>query len=54
MAKYTKALIAVAGAGVAALSLALDDGIIIGSEWTTVAIAVITAVGVYFFPNEKS
>lgn len=51
--QYLKALVAIAGAGVAALSLALDDGIIVGSEWTTVVIALLTAVGVYAFPNKQ-
>lgn len=52
--QYLKAIVAVVGAGVAALSLALDDGIIVGSEWTTVVIAVLTAIGVYVFPNKAA
>ena len=50
--KYAKSIVAVVGAGVAALSLALEDGVILGNEWTAVAIAVITAIGVYLTPNK--
>jgi len=52
MGRYAKAIVAVIGAGVAALSLALDDGIIVGAEWTTIVIAVVSAVGVYLVPNK--
>lgn len=51
MSKYLKAVVAVAGAGIGALSLALEDGIIIGQEWTSVVIAVVTAIAVYRAPN---
>lgn len=54
MGKYAKAIVAVVGAGVAALQLALDDGIIVGQEWTAIVIAVVTAVGVYLVPNSDA
>jgi hypothetical protein len=50
--KYAKGIVAVIGAGVLALQVALDDGVILSSEWPTIAIAVITAVGVYLVPNK--
>jgi hypothetical protein len=51
MGGYAKAIVAVIGAGVAALQLALDDGVIVGQEWTAIVIAVVTAIGVYLVPN---
>ena len=54
MGLYAKAIVAVIGAGVAALQLALDDGIIVGQEWTAIVIAVVTAVGVYLVPNKEA
>jgi hypothetical protein len=49
---YAKAIVAVIGAGVAALQFALEDGVVVGQEWTTVIIAVVTAIGVYLVPNK--
>jgi len=49
---YAKAILAVLGAGVVALQAALEDDVVLANEWTTVAIAVITAVGVYLIPNK--
>lgn len=51
--KYAKSIVAVVGAGVAALQLALDDGILIGTEWTGIVIAVVAAIGVYLVPNRQ-
>ena len=51
---YAKAIVAVIGAGVAALQFALEDGVVVGQEWTTVIIAVVTAIGVYLVPNKTS
>lgn len=48
---YAKAILAVVGAGVVALQAALEDDVLLANEWTTIAIAVITAVGVYLIPN---
>lgn len=52
MGKYAKAIVAVVGAGVAALQFALEDGVVVGQEWTTIIIAVVTAIGVYLAPNK--
>ena len=54
MKGYAKSVVAVVGAGIAALQLALDDGIIVGQEWTAIVIAVVTAIGVYLVPNEEA
>lgn len=55
MSNYTKAIVAVIGAAVAAVQIALTgDNSIDGQEWTTIVIAVVTAVGVYFFPNKPT
>lgn len=54
MGRYAKSVVAVVGAGIAALQLALDDGIIVGQEWTAIVIAVVTAIGVYLVPNEEA
>lgn len=52
--RYAKAIVAIAGAGLAALNVALDDGIFSQQEWIAVVVAVLTAVGVYLVPNEPS
>lgn len=52
--KYAKAVVAVVGAVVAALQFALEDGVIVGQEWTTIVIAIITAVGVFLVPNKEA
>jgi hypothetical protein len=52
MPGYAKAIVAVIGAGVAALQFALEDGVVVGQEWTTIIIAVVTAIGVYLVPNK--
>lgn len=52
MSSYAKAIVAVIGAGVAALQFALEDGVVVGQEWTTIIIAVVTAIGVYLVPNK--
>jgi len=52
MSGYAKAIVAVIGAGVEALQFALEDGVVVGQEWTTIIIAVVTAVGVYLVPNK--
>lgn len=53
MKRCAKAVVAVLGAGVAAAQLALEDGIVVGQEWTTIAGAVVTAIGVYVIPNAQ-
>jgi len=54
MSAYAKAIVAVIGAGVGALQFALDDGVVVGQEWTTIIIAIVTAIGVYLVPNKPS
>jgi len=51
MMRYAKALVALAAAGVSALSAAISDGQVSGQEWVGVAVAVLAAVGVYAVPN---
>ena len=51
MSAYAKSVVAVIGAAIAALQFALEDGIVVGQEWTTIIIAVVTAIGVYLVPN---
>lgn len=50
---FLKAVVAVAGAVVLVVDASLADGIVTTSEWFDVAVAVITAVGVYWTPNKK-
>jgi len=50
---YAKAAVAVGGAALAALQVAVADGVVGGSEWTTVIIAVATAALVYVVPNKQ-
>jgi hypothetical protein len=51
---YAKALVAVVGATVASLSLVLEDGAFTANDGTVVAVAFITAIGVYLFPNKSA
>ncbi len=52
MSKYTKGIVAVVGAGVFALQAAITDNVVTGNEWVGIGVAVLTAVGVYLFPNK--
>lgn len=49
--RYAKALVAIAGAVLAALNVALDDGLFSQQDYVAVAVALLTAVGVYLVPN---
>lgn len=49
---YAKTVVAVLLAGVTALHAAISDHNITEPEWVGIAIAVITAVGVYAIPNK--
>lgn len=51
MSKYWKGIIAVVGAGVAAVQLALTDGKLDKAELVTIGIALLTAIGVYAKAN---
>lgn len=48
---YMKAVVAVLTAGLIALKPLLANGHITGSDWITVALAVLGAIGVYAIPN---
>jgi hypothetical protein len=50
-AEYWKAIVAVVGAVAVAVQVALTDGTVTSAEWVTIAIAAVTAVGVYLKAN---
>ena len=50
-AEYWKAIVAVIGAVAVAVQAAVTDGTITSAEWLTIAIAAVTAVGVYLKAN---
>lgn len=50
MSRYTKAIIAVATAGLVALAEALPEY----NDEVQIALAVLGAVGVYLFPNKQT
>lgn len=52
MLAYAKALVAVATAVAAVVQSAITDGHISAQEWGLIVTAVITAIGVYLFPNK--
>jgi len=54
MNKYAKGIVAVVGAGVFALQAALTDSTVTSNEWVGIGVAVLTAVGVYLFPNKAA
>ena len=54
LAAYWKAIVAVVGAVAVVVQTALTDGTITRAEWVTIAIAVVTAVGVYAKANEPA
>lgn len=49
-----KFLVAAAGAGVAAVQLAVADGGFSATDGVTVVLAVLTALGVYAVPNKEA
>lgn len=53
VSKYAKALVAAVAAGSASLLTAVNDGSVSNGEWVTVALAVLSALGVtYAVPNK--
>lgn len=48
---YAKSIIMVLAAGVGILTAALSDGVVSATEFVNIAIAIVTAVGVYLIPN---
>jgi len=53
--KYAKAVVAAALAGLGSLSTAMTDNHITGSEWITVGIFTLTALGgVWAIPNRPT
>lgn len=48
---YLKAVVAAVTAGLIALQTAISHGTLTGSDWITVALAVLGAVAVYYTPN---
>ena len=52
VAAYWKAIVAVIGAVAVVVQTALTDGTITHAEWVTIAIAAVTALGVYLKANE--
>ena len=53
-AEYWKAIVAVVGAVAVAVQAAVTDGTITSAEWLTIAIAAVTAVGVYLKANKPA
>ena len=53
MFAYSKALVAVIGAGVVAAQVALEDSLFDAGDALTVIVAVVTAINVYLVANEK-
>lgn len=49
--QYTKAIVMILAAGVGILTAALSDNVVTPVEFVNVAIAILTAVGVYLVPN---
>jgi len=53
VAEYWKAIVAVVGAVIVVVQTALTDGEITNAEWVTIAVTVLTAVGVYLKANRQ-
>jgi hypothetical protein len=51
VSKVAKTIVAAAGAAVTALTAAMSDGTVSTSEAIMVALAVLTAFGIYVVPN---
>lgn len=49
---YLKAVVAALTAGLIALQTAISHGTITGSDWVTIALAVVGAIAVYYTPNK--
>jgi hypothetical protein len=52
--KYAKAIVAIIGAALAVLVVAITDNHVNGEELAHIALAVVTAFGVYMIPNLPS
>lgn len=48
---YAKSIVMVIAAGIGILTAALSDGVVSATEFVNIAIAIVTAVGVYIIPN---
>lgn len=48
---YAKTVVAALAAGAVAVNAAVSDGMISNSEWVTIGLAVLAALGVYALPN---
>ena len=53
MFAYSKALVAVIGAGVVAAQVALEDSLFDAGDALTVIVAVVTAINVYLVTNTE-
>ena len=51
MSKYTKAIVASIGAAASAFAAAANDGQVTANEGWLIAVAFVTAISVYAFPN---
>ena len=51
MNTYAKAAVAVLTAALIAVQTALTDGQVTSSEWVTIGLAALGALGVYLIPN---
>lgn len=52
--RYAKFIVGIIGAAVIAIQTALTDGVITSAEWGTIALAVLTALGVWGAPNKPA
>lgn len=50
---YAKTVVAVLGAIAVSVGAAITDGVVTPAEWVAVALAVLTALGVYAVPNQE-
>ena len=48
---YAKSIVMVIAAGIGILTAALSDGVVSATEFVNIAIAIVTAIGVYIVPN---
>lgn len=51
---YAKGAVAFAGAALVAVASAITDSVVTGSEWATIALAALAAIGVVVVPNVPS
>lgn len=48
---YSKSLVTIVAAGVGILAAAMSDGAVSATEYVNIALAIVTAIGVYLIPN---